>query len=380
MHPEGTRMTLAADAAIDRLAERSRALVLELQAPNGAYPASPVFSAYAGYCWFRDGAFIADGMSADGALDSATAFFDWCASVLERHRDRIVEVVEAAERGEPLSDERMLPARFTMDGELGQDEWWDFQLDGYGTWVWAAAAHAGRGGPALERWTAAIRLTVDYLLSSWSRPCYDWWEEHVERVHVSTLGCVAAGLAASADAGVLTSETTARARSAIAEIGELIRAEGVRDGHLVKWLGADAVDGSLLALIEPLGVVGVTDPVALATADRVEADLGPGGGVHRYVLDTYYGGGQWPLLSCFLGLARVALGDRPAAERILDWVAATATADGDLPEQVDHHLLAPERRREWVDRWGPVASPLLWSHGMFLRLRAELAVTAGAAA
>jgi GH15 family glucan-1,4-alpha-glucosidase len=75
----------------------------------------------------------------------------------------------------------------------------------------------------------------------------------------------------------------------------------------------------------------------------------------------------------------VALGDRPAAEAILAWVATTAADDGELPEQVDHHLLAPERRQEWIDRWGSVASPLLWSHGMFLRLRAELD-GAGAAA
>jgi hypothetical protein len=45
-----------------------------------------------------------------------------------------------------------------------------------------------------------------------------------------------------------------------------------------------------------------------------------------------------------------------------------------LPEQVDGHLLAPEYRQEWIDRWGPVATPLLWSHAMVLRLAAELGV------
>ena len=37
------------------------------------------------------------------------------------------------------------------------------------------------------------------------------------------------------------------------------------------------------------------------------------------------------------------------------------------------HLLHPEFEQFWIDKWGPVATPLLWSHAMFLRLEAELA-------
>jgi len=58
------------------LAQRSVALIERLQHDGGAYPASPTFSAYRGYSWFRDGAFIADAMSAAGAVDSASRFFD----------------------------------------------------------------------------------------------------------------------------------------------------------------------------------------------------------------------------------------------------------------------------------------------------------------
>ncbi len=43
-----------------------------------------------------------------------------------------------------------------------------------------------------------------------------------------------------------------------------------------------------------------------------------------------------------------------------------------MPEQVDAHLLAPDRFDEWVDRWGTVARPLLWSHAMLIRLVVEL--------
>ncbi|MBN9171622.1 MAG: hypothetical protein J0I50_06990, partial [Microbacterium sp.] len=96
------------------------------------------------------------------------------------------------------------------------------------------------------------------------------------------------------------------------------------------------------------------------------SSLQSAGGWSTY--DTFFGGGQWPLLTCFLGLAHLAAGDRDRAEQLLDWAAGTANAALDLPEQVAGHLIAPGMRQEWIDRWGTVATPLLWSHAMFLRL------------
>ena len=55
-------------ARLAEVAQRSREIIAEHQHPNGAYPASPTFSAYRGYSWLRDGAFIAEGMSRAGAV------------------------------------------------------------------------------------------------------------------------------------------------------------------------------------------------------------------------------------------------------------------------------------------------------------------------
>jgi GH15 family glucan-1,4-alpha-glucosidase len=367
-------MTTTPRVDLGALLDRSRVVITSLQEPNGAYPASPSFSAYRGYCWFRDGSFIADGASAAGEVGSASAFHDWCAMVVNLHADRIRDIVEAADAGTPLPDEHMLPARFTFDGGLGSDDWWDFQLDGYGTWLWAAAAHAERHAIDPARWADAAALTVEYLLSSWERPCYDWWEEHDEAVHGSTLGCIAAGLRAAADAGLVTGERAERARAGAEEVIARLERDAVVDGHLVKWIGSDAVDGSLSSLIAPLGVIDPASPLAAATLRAVSDQLEVDGGVYRFRADTFFGGGRWPLLSCFLGLAYAAVGDRAEALRLLEWAASTATDAGMLPEQVDGHLLAPEYRQEWIDRWGPVATPLLWSHAMVLRLAAELGV------
>ena len=366
--PELTTTDLA------RLAVESRALIASYQDASGAYPASPDFSAYRGYSWFRDGAFIADAMSAAGDTVSAEAFHGWCAGILIARRTRVEEIVAAARAGTPVPDAQMLATRFRFDGAEGGDDWWDFQLDGYGTWVWAVVEHGRRSGRLLTPWTDAIRLAVAYLASSWDRPCYDWWEEHSAETHVSTLGCVVAGLEAGIRSGLLGAELEEEAASAAASARALIAERGIRDGHLVKWLGSREVDASLASLIAPLAVFPADDALAAPTVDAVADALDVDGGVHRYLADTFYGGGQWPLLSCILGLASLAVGDRAAAEQHLRWAAATSTAAGEIPEQVDQHLLAPGRREEWLDRWGTVACPLLWSSAMYLRLALELGV------
>src|SRR5690606_35462040 len=148
-----------------------------------AYPAGLAFSAYRGRCWGRDGSFIADGTPAPGAVDSASRFFDWCSGILLSRRDQVATIVSRSAQGDPVPDLEMLPTRFTLDGGDGQDDWWDFQLDGYGTWLWAVTDHSVRHGLRLDRWREAIEFTVDYLVSSWDRPCFDWWEENPTQVH-----------------------------------------------------------------------------------------------------------------------------------------------------------------------------------------------------
>lgn len=361
-----------------RLAEHSLALITRLQTPEGAYPASPTFSAYAGYCWFRDGAFIADGVSAVGATDSADRFFDWCARVLDARAGQIRWIVAETRAGRPPKGANMLPARYTFAGSDGAEEWWDFQLDGYGTWLWALAEHLQRHALDSSRWRDAVELTVDYLTASWSRPCYDWWEEHSEHVHVSTLACIAAGLDGAISTGLLDASRETGAREVSAAIRAVVIERGTLDGHLVKWLGSTAVDGSLAAALAPMAFFGAGSELGAKTIDALERQLTVHDGVHRYLGDTFYGGGQWPLLSCFLGLAQLDAGNTERAAELYDWAGATATSDLDLPEQVGHHLIAPGMRAEWLERWGSVATPLLWSHAMLLRLGAALDAAAPA--
>lgn len=352
------------------LARHSHAVITGHQHPGGAYPAAPDFSAYQGYAWLRDGSFTAEGVSRYGNTGSANRFHDWVDRVLRGRREQIAELTAARDRGEPPPPERMLPTRYTYDGGDGTDPWWNFQTDGYGMWLWSVTSHARRHDMDPGRWRTGIDLSTDYLLSCWDRPCYDWWEEHLEQRHVSTLGAIHGGLTAVAD--LLDARRRDAARETADRIRTLVRSEGVRDGHLTKWLGSSAVDGSLPSCVVPFGLVPADSDLAAGTLRAVARDLDSDGGVHRFTADVFYGGGQWILLSALLGWNLAARGDTAGALRHLRWIADQADARGALPEQVADHLLHPDSRAEWVARWGQVASPLLWSHGMYLILADEL--------
>ena len=363
----------------------SAALLRRWQHPSGAWPAAPGFAPYR-FCWFRDGAFVADGASAAGDGAAADAFHDWCAAVLRREAAAVAVVERAAARGEILPDDGYLPARYDLLGHRHADDWWTFQIDGYGTWLWALRRHLRRAGanaaPA-ERWAGAVTIATRYLLATAHATCRDWWEEHRHHRHVATLSGVVAGLRAAVDLGMLDAAVADRAQALIATLrADLDEGGTAPGGHLRSWLrepggdppdrltgkrGSD-VDASLLAVAAWYDVLALDDPRVAATVDAVERTLtsGPGtSGVHRYAADTFYGGGQWPVLACMLAGHHARAGAADRARDLLAWVRDRADAEGHLPEQAGPWL-APDRRAEWERRWGPPAHPLVWSHGMLL--------------
>lgn len=360
-------------AQLERLARLSVGVISQGQAPSGAYLASPAFPVYR-YSWFRDGAFIADAMSRAGHVDSAEAFFAWCAGILEARRDRIEALISRRRAGAEIDTDEFLHARYTLDGQETGEEWTDFQLDGYGAWLWALDEHRRRHDRSIEPFATGAALSARYVAAFWDHPSYDWWEEHPDHRHTSTLAAICAGLRAAGRWPELPTDERSIARGAASDLAQAVRDDAARLGRLPKWLGGDAVDASLIAASTPFGMVAPDDPITVATIEAIEANLVNAGGVHRYADDTYYGGGEWLLLAGLLGWHYATVGRTEDALRELGWIAVHATQAGDLPEQVPDHLLAPTARQAWLDRWGPVATPLLWSHAMYLTLVLELDV------
>ncbi len=374
------------------LAETGIRVIRAGQQDTGAYLASPTFPTYR-YSWFRDGAFIAYAMDLMGEHESARRFHDWAArSILSRESEVNSVLDELRSNGavpDP-GDPRLLNTRYRTDGSLGSEPWENFQLDGFGTWIWAVERHfchssvlshnrssretRGRDGnphrtlvPELIR--RAVGLVVRYLGQLWRVPCYDLWEEHRDQVHTYTLACIYSGLVSAGSMGIPDFQEAAES------IREYVSARLATGGRLRKSTGYAGVDGALVAAAVPYGLIPLNAPVMRATVAAIERDLVTANGAHRYPGDTYYGGGSWILLTAWLGWYYAQLGDDRSRRRAFDllrWVALQADEDGLLPEQVTEHLLAPDHLEPWVERWGRSAHPLLWSHAMYLILWNQL--------
>ncbi|MCL6451119.1 MAG: hypothetical protein K6T75_07510 [Acetobacteraceae bacterium] len=359
--------------------------LLAQQEPGGAFLAAPTFPPYR-YCWLRDGSFIAYALDRAGQGAASRRFHLWAADVVLRRRDRIEALVEARAQGRPLDPRLFLHTRYSALGEEGTEPWGNFQLDGYGAWLWALERHValswaggGSGGHARdgEALSAAASLVVRYLAALWDQPCFDPWEEYPDRRHVATLAAVYGGLEAARRAAprlALSPEACRAAGEAARAAQGLVLTRGVSQGRLTKWLDdPDArPDASLLWASVPFGLVSPTDPVMAATAAEVEAEL-LGGGVRRYPGDGFYGGGEWPVLAAWLGWYWTRAGRRGGALRLLRWIEEQADEEGHLPEQVPGPATDPGLDRWWRQRWGPPARPLLWSHAMHLVLAMEVA-------
>lgn len=351
-----------------RLLRRSVDVIRENQDEGGAYLASPSLPTYR-FSWFRDGAFIADAMSRAEEAESAEAFFRWCADIVIARADRSESLIARHRAGEAIDRDEHLHCRYRPDGSEGDMPWSNFQLDGYGTWIWAFGAHASRHGRSVEPFADAVVLSARYLAEFWDEPCFDWWEERFG-CHTATLAAVHAGLLT---AGELDSRA-ADAAEAANRIAATVWAEGVVDGRLAGELGDPRIDASLVACSTPFRLLDPDEPVVEATVRALEAEIAHGG-VHRYPGDSYYGGGEWLLLAALLGWHYAEAGRRDDAWAQLAWVAAQANEAGDLPEQVESHLETPSALDDWVRKWGPSASPLLWSHAMFVTLALELGLS-----
>ncbi len=346
------------------LFQRSIQIILDSQHASGAYVACPTFPTYR-YCWFRDASYIAYAMDLVGRSDSARRFHDWAMRTILAHREAVRRGLKKIEQGLPPEPGEYFHTRYHLDGAAETDGAWpNFQLDGIGTWLWSLAEHVRLTGQRLAvEQQQAIDLCLDYLAALWDRPCYDCWEERPDRLHTYTLSALHRGLACFADTRSAVPEILSRIETAV-------RTRAVVDDHFVKELeGEDEVDGNLIAVAVPNGLIAPTDALMRATIARIESDLRcEDGGVHRYTADTYYGGGEWTLLTAWLGWYYLHVGERDRARQLLEWVQAQADSQGYLPEQVGAHLNQPAYLDVWRDRWGESARPLLWSHAMYLIL------------
>lgn len=348
------------------LYQHSIDVILNNQHNSGAYIASPNFFSYR-YCWFRDASFTAYAMDLVGEHTSSSRFHKWAARVVNQRAEIIHRGIEKARRGVSLTENDVLSTRYTLDGLDGIENWPNFQLDGLGTWLWALQEHQRLSKQIVSGDVhQAANLVSDYLAALWRHPCFDCWEEFPDQVHLYTLAAIYAGLNANTE---LNTNDHSRI---LKQIKELILSEGTQLGYFPKFIGASQVDASLLGLAVPYHVVNPDHSIMVNTLSLIESDLRKGGGVHRYSGDSYYGGGEWILLTAWLGWVYALIGQTSRAENLYSWISDQADERDYLPEQVPENLIDPNNYEIWVHRWGEIANPLLWSHAMYLILHHSL--------
>ena len=350
------------------LAKISIDLIKNNQHESGAYVASPNFKNY-NYSWLRDGSFIAYAMDRTGEHESAKRFYQWVNDTIQRHNNKLQKLLEKQQTGQKLEAKDFLACRYTLEGLDTGDDWPNFQLDGYGTWLWGLSEHIKitDSFQLLNEFKESIEDTVTYLINFWKYPNSDCWEENEDKIHPSTLACIYGGLNSINEflqkKDILTVTN---------EIRNYLSQKAVYQNRFVKYIGSTSVDASLLWLTVPFNVFAAHDPYVINTVKTLEERVLHEGGVHRFPEDTYYGGGEWLLLSSWLGWYYKTVGRIEDAIKQLEWVENQADELGLMTEQVLHHVNDSSFIEQWINKWGPVAKPLLWSHAMYLVLNEQL--------
>ena len=183
------------------LVEKSLEVIINNQSKSGAFIASPSFDTYA-FSWLRDGSFIANSLDQYKKYDEAEKFYRWVNDVINRYSDKVNVIEDKISRGERISRKDYLNARFTLEGfEEKKEGWGNFQLDGYGTWLWAVSEHIKLTGKTelIDEFHNSINAALKYIKLLAFYPNYDIWEENYDKIHTSTLACLYGGVKAIND-------------------------------------------------------------------------------------------------------------------------------------------------------------------------------------
>ena len=333
---DGSAEGLMAIATGDLITERSLAVLRDGQARSGAFVASPTFRVY-DFGWLRDGSFCAHALDRlasarrAGAVPPLGAGDDRAPSREGRGGDRRRRT---AARRPPF--EAMLPARYTLEGAIEQDDpedpWPNFQIDGYGMWLWSLEQSPRRSccrSRAGARRSSSSRATS--LRRGGSRRWSCWEEFQTRRARVDRSPPPCAGLAVG---GAAARRPDVRRRGRSRSRAAASRATSPTATSLSPP-GEARVDSSILWLGVPFGVFAADDPLVGATvdavkraADRPERRRLPLPRRHllrrRRVAATHL----------VARLARRRRRRRASARELRAWVRAQARENADLPEQV----------------------------------------------
>ncbi|MCL6610009.1 MAG: hypothetical protein K6T66_00565 [Peptococcaceae bacterium] len=374
------------------------AIKLMTDRTTGASVAAPEFDSHYlasggyGYCWPRDGMFVAMALDEAGYHDEAGMFYKFAARV--------------------QNPDGSWHQRYFMNGSRASS--WGQQIDQVGAVLWGYYHHFSLTGDRefLNRVWPSVFRGAGYLANNMAGnglqiPTMDIWEDEFAQSTYASAAVYGGLKGAAALASVMGDRRSQKLWDLAAEslkesilvhqwsdeTGSFIRSVNRRvcewdycqalergekacefqipgTGSSYRAVCADTrMDVSALGLSFPYNVLPPADPRMQSTAAGIENKLSnlQAGGIHRYEGDTYAGGNPWVLAALWMSIFRSLHGDREKAREYLGWAEANCSPAGLLPEQV-HRL---EGGPAWV-------LPLNWSHAMYvlasLAARGQLSV------
>ena len=363
------------------------AIKLMSDSENGGSVAAPEFDSHYmasggyGYCWPRDGMFVALALDEAEFHHEAAQFYRFAARV--------------------QNSDGSWQQRYFLNGDWAPT--WGKQIDQTGAVLWGYRHHYLLSGDKFfleEIWPSAM-AGAQYLVESilpdnnLPLPGMDLWEDEFSQ-NTYAAAAVWGGLTGAAtlarikgeiNLAKLWEDTAAKIRKGIiefqwsAEQGTFTRSINkkvcMEEYYNAREQGLQArkielpgtpvlcytvprdsrIDSSLLGLCFPFGVLSADDPMMSATVTAIRNKLGnhQAGGIHRYENDSYAGGNPWVLSTLWLSIYMSFKGENKEAENLIRWAEQNSAATGLLPEQVNKYTGGPA----WV-------LPLNWSHAMYV--------------
>lgn len=281
------------------------------------------------YVWPRDSAFVAAALSRTGHGEDAFALLRFVQA--QQHPDGTFE------------------ARYRPEGTGPPDDR-GVQLDGSGWMLWAIArwaddAHARFGTTATAARLAELRPMIDRstraALAAANTPSglppasSDYWEVPEDVTTLGTAAPLAAGLSASARIYTLLGDFAAAdqagdgARRLSASIASTFGADG-----FPRHVDGGGRDAAVAFLLPPFA--DHPDDAVVSAWNLARAELArPAGGLAPGA-DWKSDGVSWTPETAVFALTAAAIGDRPVATGLLDWLDRHRTSAGSLPEKVLH--------------------------------------------
>lgn len=349
------------------LVQKSIQILKDGQTADGSFIACESFGNYR-YSWFRDGSYIAYALLEYGYTREAYKFIEWGAMVVNRYQEKMESCILTFQQGGNIAEEDFFHTRFTLDGYEVPGHWGFNQFDGLGTWLWFTCKVYMQDPQLIPSSDVinALNKTAEYISIVWPAGCSDCWEENEGCQHTYTLASIVAGLREYCSwSGNM--DYKERADSVL----KYLKQNCLTSIGYIKSVGLDVSDANLIGLCEPYDIVAWDDPDFQKTLLRIESELMTPG-LHRFLADTYYGGGEWVLLTAWIGWMYAKHGRIDDARKLRTWIESVASSEGFLAEQVPQHLFAPEKYAQWEKDAGKIATPLLWSHAMYLLLVKEI--------